>query len=220
MLRVELSPLPPPGSGCLVLSHFPLGHPKANSSSASCRLPSLTVCSFACFWPLVDHQSLPASRCHRDGSGAEPGRGHRPADQRGPCTTDQQCKFSVEKRSLNNRVFALAGKLCLPGVAELPGEDCGIPTEEPLLGSSETRLGLHLQMDQRLLHRSDWSCLLPQVAAKPEERGNNSCASIVFMSRNCLNTAVHSCSSYRPSSATRTASPLCCGSVRRCQSHI
>lgn len=61
--------------------------------------------------------------------------------------------------------LALAGELCLLGLAELPREDCGIPSEEPLLGPSEARLGLHLEMDQRLLHRSDWSCLLPQVAA-------------------------------------------------------
>lgn len=37
-----------------------------------------------------------------------------------------------------------AGELCLLGVAELPREDRGIPSEEPLLGSPEARLGLHL----------------------------------------------------------------------------
>lgn len=30
---------------------------------------------------LADHQPVPTSRRHRDGSGAEPGRGHGPADQ-------------------------------------------------------------------------------------------------------------------------------------------
>lgn len=41
-------------------------------------------------------------------------------------------------------VSVLAGELCLLGVAELPRADRGLPSEEPLLGSREACLGLHL----------------------------------------------------------------------------
>lgn len=38
----------------------------------------------------------------------------------------------------------IVGELCLLGVAELPRADRGLPSEEPLLGSPEACLGLHL----------------------------------------------------------------------------
>lgn len=48
-------------------------------------------------------------------------------------------------------------------MAELPGADRGLPSEEPLLGQLPIALGLHLQVDQRLLHGPDGSSVLPQV---------------------------------------------------------
>lgn len=57
------------------------------------------------------------------------------------------------------------GGLCLHRVAEFPRADRGLPGPQPFLGQQQGALGLHLQVDQRLLHGADWSRHLPQVAS-------------------------------------------------------
>lgn len=55
------------------------------------------------------------------------------------------------------------GGLCLHSVAEFPGPHCWLPSPEPLLGQQQGAVGLHFQMDQRLLHGADRGCHLSQV---------------------------------------------------------
>ena len=49
---------------------------------------------------------------------------------------------------------------------ELPRENRRLSSSKPFLGPGEASLGLHLQMDQRLLHCPDRSRLLPQVRSR------------------------------------------------------
>lgn len=58
---------------------------------------------------------------------------------------------------------APTGGFRLQCVAEFPGAYRWLSSEEPLLGHVQIPLGLHLQMDQRLLDGSHWSSFLPQV---------------------------------------------------------
>lgn len=94
--------------------------------------------------------------------------------------------------SLSVLVSALApGGLCLHGVAEFPRPHCRLPSPEPLLGQQQGAVGLHFQMDQRLLHGADGGCNLPQVLSR--------CFSAVFHSL-CLPLVQHwldPCSLYR-----------------------
>lgn len=76
--------------------------------------------------------------------------------------TIPSCLLSIRRLSLPS---SPKGGLCFYRVAKLSGAHRRLPGEEPLPGHFPIPLGLHLQMDQRLLHGSNWRCLLPQVTS-------------------------------------------------------
>lgn len=85
--------------------------------------------------------------------------------------------------SLSLLVSALGpGGLCPHSVAEFPRPHCWLPSPQPLLGWQQGAVGLHFQMDQRLLHGADGGCNLSQVLRH--------CSSIVFHSF-CLRLVQH-----------------------------
>lgn len=62
--------------------------------------------------------------------------------------------------------FLHAGGLCFHRVAKLSRAHRRLSGEEPLLGHFQVAVGLHLEVDQRLLHGPDRSGFLPQVKKK------------------------------------------------------
>ena len=57
----------------------------------------------------------------------------------------------------------LPGGFCLHSVAEFSRENRRLSCKKPLLGQQQGALGLHVQVDQRLLHGADGGRHLPQV---------------------------------------------------------
>lgn len=58
------------------------------------------------------------------------------------------------------------GGLCLHRVAEFSRPHCWLSSAQPFLGQQQGAVGLHLQMDQRLLHGADGGRHLSQVLSR------------------------------------------------------